>query len=87
MTPGEHEAVNTAQALDQYITLSEVERAAAVIDTGMFNRFIEAYLTVTLHSMNFPTEQIKQAKRTLKGVLEDTQATEAIALAEDILKG
>lgn len=84
MQPNEQEIAEAAQVFRQYVNMSEAERAA-VINTGMFNSFIEAYLTVTLYSMNLPIEKIRLAQGVLKSVLDDTQAAEAVAVAQDIL--
>lgn len=63
------------QIFSEYVNKTEEERAS-IINTGMFNSFIEAYLIATLEDMGKDAEEIEEAKRTLKSILDTTSAME-----------
>ena len=67
----------------RYVSMTDEERAA-VIDTGLFNSFISAYMTLTLREFfgSSDDERITDAARILGEILEDTQALRAKEVAE-----
>lgn len=84
MEPTQEEIAEAAAVFKRYASMSKADRAA-VIDTGMFNSIIEAYLTVTLYSMNAPKAKIELARGVLKAVLDDTPAAVAVDLAAEVM--
>lgn len=69
-----------------YADMSDKERAA-VIDTGLFNEFIAAYMIVALDSIEISAQEIKTAKNALNSVFDDIPAAAAVEKAEQILTG
>lgn len=83
--PTAEERQAAADAFKRFLKMPHAERAAAV-NSGMFNSFIEAYLVLTLYSMNAPKQQIALAKGVLKEILDDTPAEAAADIANDIMQ-
>lgn len=71
--PERDELEKNAQLFKEYVHKTKEERAQ-IINTGMFNSFIEGYLVATLDAMQTDSETITKAKRTLKRVLDTTSA-------------
>ena len=68
----------------RYVSMTDEERAA-VIDTGLFNSYISAYMKLTLRELfgSSDDERITDAAARILGeILEDTQALRAKELAE-----
>ena len=65
----------------RYAGMTDEERAA-VIDTGLFNSFISAYMTLTLREFfgDAEDERIARAEKILKEIMDDTSALEARAM-------
>lgn len=78
-----NERAKAAQLFSNYVSMSEQERAK-IIDTGMFNSFINAYMTATLYAMEMPIEKINQAQEFLSSILDETDALKALEIAKDI---
>ena len=67
----------------RYVSMTDEERAA-VIDTGLFNSYISAYMKLTLRELfgSSDDERITDAARILREILEDIPALKAKEMAE-----
>lgn len=83
--PTAEELQAAVKVFEHYLKMPKEEKAAAM-DSGAFNSYLEAYLIITLYSMNAPKEQIRLATGVLKSILDDTPADAAADLAKDILQ-
>ena len=67
----------------RYVSMTDEERAA-MIDTGLFNSYISAYMKLTLRELfgSSDDERITDAARILGEILEDIPALKAKEMAE-----
>ena len=68
-----------------YCMKTEEERQE-IIDSGMFNSIIEAYLVNTLCELNYPFAKISEAAAELRNILDELPAAEAVNRAKIISK-